>query len=1008
MKSAIRSMMFALSTCCACGQTLTLQQFDHKSWGAREQAPLETSVFAQDGDGILWLGSINGGLFSFDGLHFEPFVNQGYKPDFSAGILSLASSRDGSLWVGFATGGIAELRHHELARYFGKQEGLPSVSTRQILQSPDGTMLAIAGEHLYREALGKWKEDKAASPLASEQVRRVFFDKVGTLWLATMQSVYLRKAGESQFQKTAEKGGIVNKFAEGPHGDLWMLTTIPGSPNVLRRLRVGLYSDRKPVQLQGALSDFLIDSEDMLWLSNTAWGIYRLDAERVSSLSLTESLSVKGNPIQHFRQIDGLTADPVFRLFMDRSGSVWALTSSGIDRFTRPHLIRFLDPVAFVDSMLASCPKGDVWIGPDRSSALLSVTGDHVERHASTPESTTSIFCDQNGKLFFSFAATDGLWSFSNTFKQLPTPKNFPIRQIAGKADDLFVSVTRRGIWRYHNAQWSRVSVPGFPDDTAVSLLQDRRDRIWAGFIDGRVGQFDGQVGQTFLPSPGASLGMVEVILDSSYGILAGGANGLVMIRSDRLEKLSVESQQIVRGVSGLVEAKNGDIWVNGSSGIIRIPAQEVRAAIASPGYRMRCQPLQEVGINGPAPQLLYIPTAVSDKAGRLWFSTSRAVVSLDPASIVPDTNPPVLTNISTTVDGQPLAQTGKISSGPHTVRIAYQGISLDHANMVTYRYRLDGVDNGWQDAGKRAEAVYTALPPGKFHFHVMASNGEEVWTPPDDSLSFTVLPAFYQTFWFRLGCLSALVIVGWTLYLLRVRQVVAGVRGRLEERMKERERIARDLHDTLLQGFQGILLRIDSVTQLIPSTDPAREMLERALLRADQVIVEGRDRVKDLRETADKVKDLSEAFAAVGLERAKDSNVDFRVSVEGRPELLHPVVHDEMFCIGREALLNAFDHAHANLVDISCCYRADEVSIRVRDDGPGIAQNILAEGRRKGHWGIVGMHERAQKIGSTLTISCPPGRGTEVQLRVPALVAYVNVRKGTRLQQMIRKVRGG
>jgi len=316
--------------------------------------------------------------------------------------------------------------------------------------------------------------------------------------------------------------------------------------------------------------------------------------------------------------------------------------------------------------------------------------------------------------------------------------------------------------------------------------------------------------------------------------------------------------------------------------------------------------------------------------------------------------------------------------------------LSLTMAEKVRYRYKLDGIDQDWQDARDRRQAFYTNIGPGSHRFHVIAANNDGVWNEQGATLEFAIAPAFVETRWFIALCVAVGGLILWTLMRIRVRQVAARMRGRLDTRLAERERIARELHDTLLQSTQGLILRFQAVANRIPREDPTREMLESALDRADEVMAEGRDRVLDLRVPVDTLSDLPQAFAASGGDLARGRPIKFSTVVEGTPRGLVWEVKDEAYRIGREALLNAFQHSEATSIEVQIVYSDVEFLLRVRDDGRGFAAGDAVEVRaRPGHWGMQGMRERADKIGAGFEIWTREGVGTEIALRVPASAAY-------------------
>src|SRR5262249_33657561 len=284
--------------------------------------------------------------------------------------------------------------------------------------------------------------------------------------------------------------------------------------------------------------------------------------------------------------------------------------------------------------------------------------------------------------------------------------------------------------------------------------------------------------------------------------------------------------------------------------------------------------------------------------------------------------------------------------------QISYTALSLSVPEKVRFRYRLEGVDKDWQDAGTRREAFYTRLGPGQYHFQVIAANNDGVWNDTGARLDFQIGPTWYQTNWFRIACVGVFLALMWGLYQLRFRQLRRQFNVRLEARVTERTRIARDLHDTFFQGIQGLLLRFHTVTSQLGRDEPARRMLEETLKQSDQVMLEGRELVLDLRETVSQYNDLPTALADFGGGMQEGVSCDFKVAVNGTIRPLHPVVFEELFKIGKEALGNAFWHSEAHSIETELHYEGSELRIRIRDDGKGIDSTILRQGHRDGHFG--------------------------------------------------------
>jgi signal transduction histidine kinase len=354
----------------------------------------------------------------------------------------------------------------------------------------------------------------------------------------------------------------------------------------------------------------------------------------------------------------------------------------------------------------------------------------------------------------------------------------------------------------------------------------------------------------------------------------------------------------------------------------------------------------------------------------------------------------------SVTDDGRRRNSKASLATIPNVrnVAIEYTATSLSIPSRVRFKYRLEGFEQAWQDVGTRRTAYYNNLPPGRYAFHVMAANEDGVWNAQGAVVSLIVPPLFYQTFLFRSLCLAILILLIGTLFSARLRQVTERQRRRLEQRMadrlNERTRIARELHDSLLQGFQGLMFRLQAVRQLLPERPvDATAVLDSALGVADQAIYEGRDAIQNLRSSTFDDHDLPTALGTLGAELGvgieTQSQPEYRVVVEGRPRELVPVLRDDVYRIVREAVRNAYQHANAKHIETEVTFGERELRVRVRDDGIGVDPQILIRGQRAGHWGLPGMRERSESFGGQLDVWSEKNAGTEIELRISAHIAY-------------------
>ncbi|PAU75044.1 ATP-binding protein [Halomonas salipaludis] len=446
--------------------------------------------------------------------------------------------------------------------------------------------------------------------------------------------------------------------------------------------------------------------------------------------------------------------------------------------------------------------------------------------------------------------------------------------------------------------------------------------------------------------------------------------------------------------------AGDNDLWVHARSGIYQIPAPELEQAIADPDYDIRYRTYDVMGgLTSDPHQVLPLPTAVRDSGGLLWFATANGVVQIDPTRHNKRDAPPKVAIESLSVDGVEFPATSSmVLAGLKRIEIGYTSLSLSSPEAVHFRYRLDGFDRDWHHAGSQRHAIYTGLPPGDYRFRVLALNQAGVTSQDEATLSFSVPQVFYLQPTFLTA--SGLMLAGllWLLYRASMRRSAEQLRARLEARHAERERIARELHDTFLQGVQGLILRFQAITQTIPEGEPTRIQMDQILDRADQVVSEGRDRVLDLRSSESSSVNLLAALTKVGREYAQDNTAVFIASSRGAHRRLNPIVREEAYRIGHEAILNAFKHSGSAHINLHIVHGLREFELQITDDGVGVDSRYLNPLGRPGHWGLSGMQERACNIGAKLIIQRARPRGTEVRLCVQASSAYL--RPLTRLQR--------
>lgn len=434
--------------------------------------------------------------------------------------------------------------------------------------------------------------------------------------------------------------------------------------------------------------------------------------------------------------------------------------------------------------------------------------------------------------------------------------------------------------------------------------------------------------------------------------------------------------------------------------GVVEFSDSELQRWWANPDTIVQNRPYDK--FDGAQPNIGSFNAAATTPDGRVWFSSGVVVQMVDPPKLSAKALPATTYIESVVVDRKELPATANLRVAPHPrdVQIDYTSPTFLIPQRVKFRYRLDGYDRDWHEAGTRRQAFYTDLPPGNYSFRVIACNSDGVWNDKAATLGFSVAPAFYQTNWFRALCAMAFLALLWAAYEWRLRQLRHQFEMTLDARVSERTRIARDLHDTLLQSFHGLLLRFQTVFQLLPERPvAAKEKLGTAIEQAAEAITEGRDAVQGLRDSTIQANDLAMAISTLGQELASDSSNPapaFRVVVEGQSRNLHPILRDETYKIAAETLRNAFRHARARQIEVEIRYDDEQFRLRVRDDGKGTDPAVLAAQGREGHYGLPGMRERAKIMGAKLTVWSEVDAGTELELRLPASLAYATRRKSS------------
>lgn len=1002
----------------------TIRQFTHSSWSAKDGIPGPIDAITQTTDGYLWLGT-HAGLYRFDGQNFLSWEGPtgGAKLPRSS-IWTLFKAKDGSLWIGFASNAISRL-HNGLLRTYTPADGLHTGGVRSIAEDQNGTIWAGSEYGFSRFENEKWSRVGAELGYPAPGARQLAVDRSGTLWVATdglnfglgkdsvrSNTILKLPRNGKHFEPTGQPVGFIAQLVEAPDGEMWMVESNDPHPTV-RPILAQTGPDFAP-QIPFCI---LFDGRSSLWIGQFRGGIQRApDFHRMQNASF-----------DYFKNEDGLSSDGVHVAFEDREGNIWFGTTRGLDRFRENKATPFSAKEGLMqDRELAvtSTRQGTVWIINYAENLVQHFLGGRIVSQTLPPYSrfdSTRVLslCSNKNRIWLggSFSLAEGVDGKFSYLRAPGTSGTSAVEAITTDSSGNLWTVIWEGgksrLARLRKGTWTEFSnSPELPVTRCRVLFGDSSGRVWLGFESGEVVVYQNERFQRYsTKSDGLFPGKVLSITEQSGHIWVSGAGGLSRFDGRRFATLTKENGLPGNSVSAVLKDNDGSLWIAGELGIIRVSLQEVEKGFQSSSYRMQELFLDTTdGLPGLPTQQEPFPTATKAADGRLWFVTTDGIAVIDPRHIPMNTVPPPVVIQTVTADNRKYSVSADLQFGPNVrnLEIDFAALSLSVPERVLLRYKLEGYDSDWHGPAGARVATYTNLPPRRYRFRVAGSNNDGVWNEDGATLEFDIAPMFYQTNWFLLLCAVTASLLVWVLYRRRLRQVTSRLDLQYAERLSERERIARELHDTLLQGIQGLMLRFQAVAKEIPDHEPTRQTLEKALDRADEVMAEGRDRVRGLRTSSGEHDDLPRALSDVATEFTPTAHTDFRIVVEGTARRLHPLVRDEVYRIGCEAISNAFLHARCQKIEVEICYSPRELRIRIHDDGRGIDPEVLASGGKSSHWGLRGMWERADQIRGHLDIRSRVDAGTEVELTVPGGIAYIGTRSSKSIRRTLPSSVGG
>jgi signal transduction histidine kinase/ligand-binding sensor domain-containing protein len=1001
--NAALSLQFGSASLLAQDPSIPISQYGHTSWTARSGFTVgAVFAMAQTPDGYLWLGS-EFGLFYFDGVRFVRWQPPAGEQRPIDSVYSLICARDGTLWIGTFEG-LASWRDGRLTWF----PEFDQTFVTSMLEDRNGSVwvgtITRGGGRLcaVRDGRGTCAgEDGGFGGF----VWSLHEDKAGTLWVGADSGVWRWTPGSPRRYPTP--GLRVGDLSAADDGQL--IIGIRGKR--LRRLideKIDLYPIRRTITPPALLQDGDVDSNKLLrdrhgalWIGTEQRGLVHVQHGRADT----------------FAKSDGLSGDIICSLFEDREGNIWVSTSVGLDRFrelpVRSYSRKQGLPSDKVTSVIAAT-DGSLWLAAPIGLTRWKDGQTTIFRRTNglPDDSAQSLFEDSRRRIWVftkgGLAYSDGI-----RFVAVPGVPSEEVFSITGdEAGNLWLS-GNRGLTHLRSAS----IVEHFPWSTvrrtqqAKVVLSDKGG-VWLSFWnDGGVNYFkDGQLRASFGVADGLGKGVVPGMqLDEDGALWAATAAGISRIKDGHVATLTSANGLPCDTIHGTMWDDSGALWAYARCGLIRIARTELETWIAHPPRRIETTFWDAAdGVQLQTAPSSYGPFVAKSVDGKLWMVATEGIQVIDPHRLSFNTvRPPVHIERLVAdqevrwdhVPGGAAASSVRLPPRVRDVQIDYAALSFVAPEKVRFRYRLDGQDSDWREVVNERHVQYSNLRPSTYRFRVIAANNSGVWNEQGDLLEFSIAPAYYQTAWFRALCSAGALGLLWAGYQVRVRQLQHRFEMALEARVSERTRIARELHDTLLQSFHGLLLRFQTVSHLwAERPELAKEKLDHAINEAARAITEGRNAVQGLRESTVATSHIEDAIATLGAELAAAPGnrpaPAFRVTVEGEPCPLHPILRDDIYKITAEALRNAFRHADATNVDVEIRYDRQQFVLRVQDNGKGFDEALLPRQAAAGHYGLPGMRERAALMGGTLTVWSNEGAGTAVELCIPSRTVYVKPRE--------------
>jgi ligand-binding sensor domain-containing protein/two-component sensor histidine kinase len=969
-----------------------LRQYVLRTWTTEQGLPQNTiHAMLQTQDGFLWIGT-RGGLARFDGASFILYKAGAPNSIPGESITGLAEDCDGSLWIS-SDGGLTQYQNGHFHNY-SSSDGLPDRSIWRIAEDPAGGVWAVTWRselfHFDGKTVRRYDSPFTGRP---QDVNAMVEDIHRTLWIATFHGLFALEHGGS-FRPFTSRDGLagdqVYALALNHQGQLWAA----GAGGLTHLSAHGFVHVQIPELTTATLLAFdpTGSEEDTIWTGSTGQGLFRLNPRGV----------------QRLRAAQGLISDEIYLLYSSRDGSLWLGAINGLNQLSDGAVTSYSTgeglPGSTFGMQRAQGPNDELWFGRGRFKAHVrdgglallgpaSATAPHTPGGKRVSQETVRgldaisvwVRSTNPGSRGLVLTGKPGQSVLSDgTVQQTlpPIPWGSVGSMLIAHDGTIWTSGSEIGVVAYpvHGPPHAYTIANGLDNNNVLALAEDAEGNLWVGTISGLNRIRRGIVSQV------VSCANVTSIGPSADGSLwVSSESGLVYVPR-ALAPIRIFTQRDglpTSLIEGVAEDTEGHLWLGTEQGIVRVDKTDLLA----PRHRPQVAPVVFGVGDGLRNAQLRINSVFRSRRGDIWFLTLEELGMIDPRRIQGTLISPIYIDLAKIDDedaARPPISSLMVPAGRHRLTIRYTLPEFRIPGRIHFRYRLEGWDKDWIQAGTLRNATYTGIPPGHYTFRVDHSDGYDNWSSGESTMDIRVAPYFYQTGWFL--ALVALLIASfvWQLHRFRVAQVSAGI----DARMQERTRIARELHDTLLQGMLGVSMQMYAASQQTFDPGSLSAMLGRASQRLREIAEQSRRAVDDLRSPSPSPDSLEATLSSTFRDMDLSAGTEPHVYSVGSRMNLRPPVQIEIERITREAVANAVQHSGANSIRLDILYQPTCLFVSISDDGCGM-RSEAQESERHGHWGITGMLERARSIGGSLRILPNTPRGTVVEISLPGAVAY-------------------